>query len=70
MNPKAERNPAPFLWPAPMLHRIRSYCADVLGWTDEQMDSAIDPVIRRYMERSFQVREGRAGGYGSEVWLC
>ena len=37
LNPRAHSDPEPFEWPAPRLHRIRSYCAELFGWTEQQV---------------------------------
>lgn len=55
LHPAASRDHTPFSWPVPKLHRIRKYCSEMLGWTDGQMDSNIDPVVRRLMEKTYQV---------------
>lgn len=55
LNPAANRDHTPFTWPIPKLHRVRKYCAEMLGWTEGQMDTQVDPVVRRLMEKTIQV---------------
>lgn len=56
LNPAANRDHTPFTWPIPKLHRVRKYCAEMLGWTEGQMDTHVDPVVRRLMEKTIQVK--------------
>eukprot|EP00596_Hydrurales_sp_CCMP1899_P004972 CAMPEP_0119038400 /NCGR_PEP_ID=MMETSP1177-20130426/7320_1 /TAXON_ID=2985 /ORGANISM="Ochromonas sp, Strain CCMP1899" /LENGTH=1991 /DNA_ID=CAMNT_0007000961 /DNA_START=161 /DNA_END=6136 /DNA_ORIENTATION=+ len=52
MNPAANFDPTVFEWPLPKLHRVRSYCREQLGWTEQEMDQQVDTVIQRYASRA------------------
>lgn len=56
LKPEANRNIGEFEWTVPKLHRIRGYCRETIGWTDQEMDARIDPVIRKFAEKSIQTR--------------
>ena len=56
LKPAASRNPARFPAPEPKLHRARAFCRDMLGWTEQEMDAQIDPVIQRFVDRTTQTR--------------
>ena len=60
MKPPANRDVTPFEFGAPMLHRARGYCNKVLGWSESEMNTQIDPVIKRFAENS---RQGRIDSY-------
>jgi hypothetical protein len=56
VRPQASRNFGEFEWPVPKLHRVRGYCRERLGWGDDILDKTIDPVIRKFAEKSVQTR--------------
>jgi DNA excision repair protein ERCC-5 len=56
MKPPANRDVTPFEFNVPMLHRVRGYCHKVLGWSEADMNTQIDPIIRRFAENSRQSR--------------
>ena len=55
MKPAANMDATSFDWPQPKLHRVRAYCKENLGWTEQEMDHQVDTVIERYASRSQQV---------------
>ena len=54
--PQANRDTTAFQWPVPRLDRVRSFCRNMLGWTDAEMDANVDPVISKYTSRGSQTR--------------
>lgn len=55
-HPQANRDPEGFAWSLPVRSRIRDFCSAVLGYTSAQMDASVDPVLKRFAERSYQSR--------------
>jgi hypothetical protein len=37
LKPNANRDATKFEWPLPKLHRIRDYCREILGWTENEV---------------------------------
>ena len=54
--PQANRDTTAFQWPVPRLDRVRTFCRNMLGWTDAEMDANVDPVISKYTSRGSQTR--------------
>ncbi len=54
LQPAANYDSEKFNWSIPKLHTIRTYCAHSLGWTDEEMDRNVDPVLLRYTAKTTQ----------------
>lgn len=56
LEPQANWDSAKFDCPIPKVHKVRKFCKDVLGWTDQDMDVQIDPIILRYSKKDTQQR--------------
>lgn len=56
LRPSASYDPQPFSWKQqPDGAALRAFCTDTLGWTAAQAAAAVDPVLKRYAQRSSQV---------------
>jgi hypothetical protein len=53
---QVDSNTAPFEWQLPDLTAIRTLCSEVIGWSRQQTDGLILPMMTKLQERSLQPR--------------
>ena len=39
LHPAANRSKVEFDWVVPKIHRVRKYCREVLGWSDDEVSA-------------------------------
>lgn len=57
LHPQVNQSTDSFSFKAPQLFKVRKYCSDIMGWTDDEITSKVNPVIKKCVsETSSQPR--------------
>jgi hypothetical protein len=56
LEPAANHDNEKFLWKYPLKEKVRRFCHNVLGWSEQEMDANVDPVLKKFAEKTIQTR--------------